>query len=146
MGRGNWFPGRHIEDCSVVYVNFYDDEMGDDPDRQEWAWEDLRETLGMLLPKSFFESDDRNCDRDSVAMFSNGLFTLWSDGQGDAYHMGLGFTVRGDAPAFAASKLDSFAESFWDKLQELYPLSVRTSAWTSATRMSSAALTARDDS
>ena len=136
MGRGNWFPGRYTEDCSVVYVDFYDEEMGDDYDRHQWAWDDLKECIKTLLPDSFFESSDRSSDRDSVAMFSNGLFTLWCDGQGDAYHFGIGFTVREEAPAFAASRLHEFSERFWDKLQECYPLSVRCGAWTSAPRPS----------
>jgi hypothetical protein len=141
MGRGNWFPGNRLEDCRVVYVDYNDpEEDQDDSDLSLFRWNDLRDEIARCLPKSFTMIDRHNDlphhlrtgNRDDSPLAYNGLFTLWCDGQGDDFHLGIGFTVNEDAPSFAASRLDGMADRFFGKLHEMYELRVRTSAWTSA--------------
>jgi hypothetical protein len=142
MGRGNWFPGNSLEECEVVYVEIrsYTDDPDDDLD--EWAYQDFREYLKECLGETFdckpaprevgyrFDS----VGRDDQCFGFNGLFGVFLDGQGDSGHMGIGVIVRQDAPSFAKSGLSAFSRRLFNKLQERYKLSVRTSAWTSAER------------
>lgn len=145
MGRGNWFPGNSLEDCEVAYVEIQslDCEDVSDEDLASFAYADFNCVLKVALGKSFDckptyrEAADRfdGLGRDDVCLAFNGLFGIFSDGQGDSYHQGIGVMVRNDAPAFAKSKLREFSGKLFDKLQETYSLSVRTSAWTSAPRI-----------
>jgi hypothetical protein len=139
MGRGNWFPGNDLQSCEVAYVNYSDDSIEfDDYDAQQWRWDDVKDCIAHCLPDSFRMVDGLrdyphgSIDRDSVPLAYNSLFTLWVDGQGESYHLGLGFTVNEGAPAFAASRLRQCAKAFFDRLSDSYSLSVRSCAWTSA--------------
>jgi hypothetical protein len=147
MGRGNWFPGCHVEDCRVVYIDYSNgDIQEDDQDSWEWQWEWVKETIWECLPKSFVKIEDyRDLPHylrqphwnDCTPVAYNGLFTVWVDSQGDHWHQGIGLTVNEDAPHFAASRLDATADAFFDKLEDFFHVSVRTSAWTSAIRQKS---------
>lgn len=140
MGRGNWFPGNSLEDCEVVYVEYAD--LGGEHDELdiEFAYQDFKENLLSCLPKSFdiaTDSDRRKhakayCHRDDFLLAINGMFCVWLDCQGDFWHMGVGLTVREDAPAFAKAKLRDTSRKIFDKLAEMYELRVRSCAWTSA--------------
>jgi hypothetical protein len=144
MGRGNWFPGRHTEDCRVVYIDYSCDEIAaDDSESWYWQWEYVKDIIAECLPKSFTMIKTRNevphhirrsekSFRDCGVLAYNGLFTLWVDSQSDPHHTGIGFTVNEDAPSFAKSRLDSMADAFFDQIDESLNLSVRTSAWTSS--------------
>ena len=141
MGRGNWFPGNDLSACELVYADLYDDAAEFDEDLAMWQYEDFKECLFSFLPKSFHvlgrkENGPRDlrCQggRDDVLLAYNQLYALWVDAQSDTSHVGIGFTVINDAPAFAASKLPYMAERVFDKLGQCYPLYVRTSPWTSA--------------
>ena len=144
MGRGNWFPGNRLEQCRVVYLELVDLEE-DDYDA-EFAWDNFKYVLRNCLPKSFVVAGEKqfcettarqavpHYDRDTVCIAYNGLFAVFVDSQGDLWHQGVGMMVLDDAPSFAASRLDEAADSLFDGLQEVYNVSVRTSAWTSAPR------------
>lgn len=136
MGRGNWFPGSSLSDCEVAYADISDPENEDDCDAALWRYQDFRDCMRECLPKSFVMASDHDrghfrLDRDSVVVAYNALFVLWSDSQADDHHLGIGFTVREGAPAFAKSRLAQTARLFFDQLNDRYPLSVRSSAWTS---------------
>ena len=143
MGRGNWFPGSSLEDCEVAYVQIrgFDDEE-EDEDLDNWAYSDFKFILKEALGKTF-EWDPSYRDvcnrfdglgRDDVCMAYNGLFGVFVDGQGDIYHYGIGVLIRSDAPSFAKSRQYEFARKLFDRFQQVYYLSVRTSAWTSCPR------------
>ena len=142
MGRGNWFPGNSLEDCEVGYIEIQDLEADQDDDISHWGYSDFIANLKAAAGKSFdFDPTPREVSdrfdgvgRDDVCLAFNGLFGIFADGQGDLYHYGIGILVREDAPAFAKSRLPEFASKLFDKLQEMYNVSVRTSAWTSARR------------
>lgn len=136
MGRGNWFPGSDSSQCRLVYVD-YGSEFECDDDAL-FAWQECQHQIQDALPPSFIWLEGRRLptdlwlrDRDSVALAYNGLFTLWIDGQGDSWHMGLALRVNDDAPKFALSRLDDVANKLFSKLAKVYRLSVRTGPWTS---------------
>lgn len=142
MGRGNWFPGSSLEDCEVAYVTVrsWDEEADDDLDT--WAWEDMQFILKDALGKTFeWEPSYRDvCNRfdglgrDDACLAYNGLFGVFVDGYGELGHLGIGVLTRSDAPAFAKARQYEFARKLFDRLQQVYDLSVRTSAWTSCPR------------
>jgi hypothetical protein len=142
MGRGNWFPGSSLEECEVAYVEVRSLEEDADEDMDAFAWQDFKEFLTECLGGSFDcrpthrEASDRfdGLGRDDVCFGFNGLFGVFVDGQGDNFHLGVGVLVRSDAPAFGKARLYGFAKKLFDKIQERYDVSVRTSAWTSAPR------------
>ena len=146
MGRGNWFPGSQLEDCEVFYVEIpvvnEEGEHDDDSEAYLFRWDDFKHELKQACGKSFtWEPDYRwiqsrfdGMGRNDRCLAYNGLFGVFIDEQGDFHHQGVGFLVRNDAPAFARSRMSDFADKVADKLQELYDLSVRTSAWTSGKR------------
>lgn len=145
MGRGNWFPGSHLEDCRVAYIDYSNADIeDDDSDAWHWEWDYVKGVIAECLPESFTIVDSYadvprhirrsyyDGFRDSAVLAYNGLFTLWVDEHSDAHHTGIGLTVNEDAPAFARNRLDAMADAFFDRLSEMLELSVRTSAWTSA--------------
>lgn len=142
MGRGNWFPGCSLEDCEVAYVEVRSVDEDPDEDMDTFAWQDFKEYLFECIGPTFDckpsprEVSDRfdGLGRDDVCLAFNGLFGVFVDGQGDNYHLGIGVLVRSDAPAFAKARRYDFAKKLFDKIQERYEVSVRTSAWTSAPR------------
>jgi hypothetical protein len=134
MGRGNWFPGSNLEDCEVVYVEA---QKLDDEEENEFAWDDFHDVLLAVLPKSFSPADaydrrNHSLGRDDSLIACNQLYCVWVDGQGEMCHLGVGITVRDDAPAFARSRLSQTARAIFDKLAKHHPLRIRCGAWTSA--------------
>lgn len=148
MGRGNWFPGSRTEDCEVAYVEVRSLDDEDDDDLSQFDYQDFKAYLKECLGKSFDcdvssrEASDRfrYVGRDDFCFGYNGLFGVFLDAEGDMHHMGIGVMTREDAPAFARSRMSEFATRLFDKLQERYGMSVRTSAWTSAPRVPSGGL------
>lgn len=139
MGRGNWYPGNDVRECTVVYIDYSRDEFFDDDLLADWEWECVKDAIYDALPKSFIRVDEllqlpyllrQPRWRDCSPLAYNGLFTLWCDNQGEPHHLGIGFTNE-DSPAFARSKLCDMSESFFDKLSKSLTLSVRRCAWTS---------------
>ena len=142
MGRGNWLPNRASSygyNYRLVYVEIIEPDCEDsngDPWAVEFAYQDFLSELKYHLPASFtWFGADRNSvesrDGDQVVA-RNGLFDLVIDEKGDYWHQGIALVVRDDAPAFAESKLDVAATDLFDSLSEIYDLSVRCCAWTSA--------------
>ena len=75
---------------------------------------------------------DGGRSRDEMVIAYNGFFEIVIDSQGDWWHQGLAVVLKESAPAFASRQLEKTAAKLFAKLSEVYSLSVRTSAWTSA--------------
>ena len=143
MGYGNWFPGTDLDDCRVIYVDYSLQTEHFDEDLQQFRWIDLKCDIRRLLPPSFEMVTDEGrgqrlpewlCTRcrNDVPLAYNELYVLWCDGQGEPHHMGLGFTIREDAPAYAKARFDQIADKLFSGLNEMYECSVRAGAWCSA--------------
>ena len=140
MGRGNWFPGHSLDECEVVYVEYYwaDNEDDWDEDDQEMCYQDFMIELQGACPESFCwdecSLDHRmfSLGRDDRLVANNSLYGLVVDSQGDCDHFGVGLVVCDEAPAFAASQLGRTWIRIMKGLKEThYKLSGRSSAWTS---------------
>ena len=96
--------------------------MRDSPDYDEveWLYEDFKNNIRAILPKSFREVERgetlKFLGRDTVVMFANDLLMVVADCQGDYWHQGLAVVAREDAPAFAQSMIDRLAEKLWKGL------------------------------
>lgn len=154
MGRGNWIP-KTDEEYNLVYVELMppgeegeegaeveqhqvDDELAI---RSEIMLANLRSEIMSVLGKSFEHFDPHHnrreafegLERDEVRICQNGVVEVIMDCQADFWHIGLAVVARKGAPKFAASKVDYYAKKLWKALDAYgFALSVRTSAWTSA--------------
>ncbi|TFL17230.1 hypothetical protein [Jannaschia formosa] len=134
MGEGLY---RHPDGRTVYVEPFEDIDPGDDPLARE-AWRDLGEAIASRLsdawervPRAWKRSGER------IAM-RNGLHEVWLH-EDSCARVHVTFGIRGDLPdtdALARATMFVRAEAFFDRLACHYDLRVRTSAWTSARRVS----------
>ena len=133
MGEGLYWS----RDGRTVYVEPYDDDLDPaDLDLWAWAYDDLVGAVRASLSPAWSPVDRDWRERTSRVVARNGLHEVWLTGDSyDRVHVTFG--VRQDldgAHALAWHSLDVRAETFFDALAQVYPLHVRTSAWTSAPR------------
>ncbi|UWQ19797.1 hypothetical protein [Jannaschia sp. M317] len=134
MGEGLYWSraGR------TVYVEPFDYFDPDDHVLWRDAWSDLGETIASCLsdawehlPRCWKRSGER-------VVMRNGLHEVWL--HEDSYaRVHVTFGVRCDlyeTDALALATMPDRAEAFFDRLALHYELRVRTSAWTSAARIS----------
>ena len=133
MGEGLYWS----RDGRTAYAEPYDDDLDpEDDDVWTWAYHDLVATVRASLSSAWSPVEREWRERSSRIVARNGLHEVWLTG--DSYNrVHVTFGVRQDldeADALARHSLDARAETFFDTLCQVYPLRVRTSAWTSAPR------------
>lgn len=133
MGEGLYWSG----DGRTAYAKPYDDDLDpEDVDLRDWAYDDLVATVRASLSTTWWPVERPWRDRSSRIVAQGGLHEIWLTD--DSYaRVHVTFGVRQDldeTEALAWHSLDGRAEAFFDALGQIYPLRVRTTAWTSAPR------------
>lgn len=142
MGTGNY---SH-PDGETVILDLYDDideqavDDGLSLDLAREAFRDMQMEIETILrPTAFFMDGEswRRDHRDCLVLAGNALYQIWS--HEDSYgHVFLTYGLREDIDpsleGMARARLAERAEAFFDRLEEIYPLRVATSPWTSARR------------
>ena len=125
MGTGNWNMRGGVTVCL--------EEDNDDP----FWYEDVLANLQGCLSVAWEPVKDRWVDNTSKVQFQSKLHRIVS--HGDSYgHLFLCFVPRDDLerPELAAPHTEKWAQTVFDKLQEIYhEMTVATSAWTSTKRL-----------
>ena len=130
--------GLYWNSCGrTAYAEPCDDDLDpEDVDLWEWAYGDLVATIRASLSAAWWPVSNGWRDRSSRIVARNGLHEVWLTG--DSYNrVHVTFGVReylDETEALARHSLDDRAGAFFDALQGVYPLRVRTTAWTSAPR------------
>jgi hypothetical protein len=133
MGEGLYWR----RDGRTAYVEPFDDL--DSEDHLHWrdAWFGLGEAIASCLSDAWERVPRRWKRTGERIVLRNGLHEVWL--HEDSYaRVHVTFGIRsdlGDTDALARATMPDRAEAFFDRLALHYDLRVRTSAWTSATRM-----------
>ena len=135
MGEGLY---RH-PDGRTVYVERFDGVDPDDPLAWQDAWFDLGEAIAACLSDAWDRVPRRWKRTGERIAIQGGLHEVWL--HEDSYaRVHVTFGIRSDlddTEALARATMPDRAEAFFDRLALYYDLRVRTSAWTSATRVAS---------
>ena len=133
MGEGLY----RSSDGRTAYAEPYDDDL--DPEVHSlWhdAWDEFVAAIHDCLGASWHPIARDWRGRGERVVARNGLHEVWL--VEDSYaRVHITYGVRTDldrTDALARSLTDDRAEAFFDALQQVYSLHVRTSAWTSAPR------------
>lgn len=139
MGRGNWLPKTAVYqgDYELVYAELMDVSESPDQETVEDEYQNFYSAIHDILGKRWERLSRRDyiyLERDTVAMFQSGLHLVVLDTQGDYWHQGIAVISRDlDRPELAEANLRTVARKLWRGLYRAgYPLSFRSSAWTSA--------------
>ena len=132
MGEGLYWS----RDGHTAYVDLYDHLDPDDHDLWGWACDDLTTTIQDSLSASWWPVEREWRGRSDRVVARNRLHEIWltEDSYGRVH---VTFGVRDaleETDALAWHWLDVRAETFFDALQAIHPLRVRTSPWTSTER------------
>ena len=133
MGEGLYWS----RDGRTAYAEPYDDDLDpEDVDLWTWAYDDLVAAVRGCLGSSWQPVARAWRERGERIVARNGLHEVWL--YQDSYaRVHVTFGVRGslyDVDGLARHWLDAWATAFFDRLQQSYPLRVRTGPWTSAPR------------
>lgn len=134
MGRGNYLPNTD-KPYRMVYIEhpvFEDDAEENDSLDNIWNdwYEDLKENIKSLLPKSFTDPTGRRWfNNDTIIISENKLFKVCL--ADNDYSVAVILMVNEDAPSFAGSKIDSIFDKLVYNLWEFYEVRIRCGAWTS---------------
>jgi hypothetical protein len=140
MGTGNY---AHSDALTVITEPF--DSCEDEGDSSILFEDLLADMEEALVNTTFHLPDNAWRGRDGRIVARNGFYEIWV--VDDAYgHVFVSYGLRGDIDrpqeALARAHLYRRANAFFDRLAELHPLRVATSAWTSAPRAISTELMA----
>ena len=133
MGEGLY----RSADGRTAYAEPFEDLEADDIHARIEALDDLEAAiLGRLSPS--WHRVDREFRRGGERVFArNGLHEIWlHQDSHDRVHVTFGLRSDLDrTERLARALVDERSEAFFDRLQMFHELRVRTSAWTSASRM-----------
>lgn len=134
MGEGLYcHPGG-----KTAYVDLYDGLGPEDIDAARIAYDDLVVDIRGCLSDAWWPVEDQWRGRSGRVVARNGLHEVWltEDSHGRVHAT---FGPRPDLDAhvepLAGYWMKVRAPAFFDRLQALYPLRVRTGPWTSAGRI-----------
>lgn len=147
MGTGNYWHA----DGETVILDLYDgifEQADEDADLasilMRETFDDFQADLAGVLAGTTFRMDGKSWRRDSrncLILAENGLYQIWSheDSYGN-FFLTYGISERVDdaMEPVARHHLETRAAAVFDRLEELHPLRVATSAWTSGPRRSQA--------
>ena len=130
MGRGNYLPNTD-NPYRLVYVEYPDSAYLDDVEYDMGMWyEDLKENIKSILPKSFSDSINKKWDsNDTIIISENKLFKVClADNE---HSIAVILMVNEDSPSFAEANIDKVFDKLAYDLWEMYELRIRCGAWTS---------------
>lgn len=129
MGRGNFIPNGYIQERGFDQV--YIDTQAEFEDDNELNYELMKKDVANLLPT--FRSVDKwegSNHNEIHIIHENGLFQVgFADNECSTAVVVM---VKEGAPAFAKANLQGFADSLFDKLADIYYMTVRCGPWMSA--------------
>lgn len=121
MGRGNFYQGG----ARTVYVDVPED-------RDEY--EDFEEFIHECLPGSFYRCREYQRNINGYPLARNKLLVCFLTDNEHSIAVNMMPHPDTEYLELAKAQLFKVSEAFFDRLSNHYPLSVRTSAWTSALR------------
>lgn len=130
MGRDSYVNARG----QTAYVDLCGDP--EDSDYWDWAYDDLVESIRNCLTTAWHPVAGQWYNQQSRIIARDDLHDIWlTPDNGGRIHITFGVLDRfGETRTLAWFWLDARADAFFDALQRTFPLHIRTTPWTSASR------------
>jgi len=133
MGQGHAWGRDYRAHVMIDWDALDDSDDSEDGDLREYAWQDLKADVLACAAKTFWPCGKWQGEgsRDILGVARNRHFEIGLSDDGRRVH--VLFAADPDN-GLAMANLARASEAFFDRLAEMHPLHVATSAWTSGPR------------